>query len=205
MMGRWGLPPLILLTLLWVSGCATRPPHNIDDGCAIFEQQDGWYEASDRAQRRWGVPIAVQLAIIHQESRFRDDARPPRQQLLGIIPWRRPSSAYGYAQALDSTWDWYREKSGNRWADRDNYADAADFVSWYGHMSQQLLGISKSDAYHQYLAYHEGHGGYRRGSYRDKRWLIAVAQRVAERAKRYQQQLAGCRAALERSVSIWPF
>jgi len=49
------------------------------------------------------------MAIIRQESSFQADAQPPRSRILWIIPGPRPSSAYGYSQALDGTWDWYRQ------------------------------------------------------------------------------------------------
>ncbi len=154
---------------------------------------------------RWGVPIPVQMAIIRQESRFRDDAKPPRRKLLGMIPWTRPSSAYGYGQVKDETWDWYIQKTGNRGADRDDFDDAIDFVGWYGSVSHRSLGISKWDAYSQYLAYHEGHGGFKRKTYRKKSWLMKVAHRVQVKAKQYSVQLARCEDRLGRGWRLWPF
>lgn len=147
----------------------------------------------------------MQLAIIHQESRFRAKAKPPRYKLFGLIPTVRPSSAYGYAQVLDSTWDWYREKTGNGGADRNNFADAVDFIGWYGSVSQKTLGISKWDARNQYLAYHEGHGGYTKNSYRKKAWLVGVADKVDRRAKKYAVQLASCKESLNKGSSRWLF
>ena len=41
------------------------------------------------------------MAIIKQESSFIADAKPDRRKLLGFIPWKRKSSARGYAQAID--------------------------------------------------------------------------------------------------------
>jgi hypothetical protein len=188
-----------------VPGCATTPPENIDDICEIFEEKDDWFDEAEAVEKRWGVPIHVQMAIIRQESSFRDDAQPPRTWLLGFIPWTRPSSAYGYAQAKDATWDWYITKTSNGGADRDDFADALDFVGWYVTVSHRALGISKWDAYRQYLAYHEGHGGYRRKTYRNKAWLIRVAKKVDRNSKRYARQLHGCREELESRWSLWPF
>jgi hypothetical protein len=188
-----------------LSGCATTPPSNIDNACAIFREKDDWFDDALEAEEKWGVPIHVQLAILRQESSFRDDARPPRTKLLGFIPWTRPSSAYGYPQAKDSTWDWYIEKTGNWGADRDDFGDAVDFVGWYGNLSSRTLKISKWDAYRQYLAYHEGHGGYRRGTYRKKPWLIKVARKVERNSKRYAGQLKSCREELEDGWDLWPF
>jgi hypothetical protein len=194
-----------MATVALVLSCANRPPRNISDSCAIFDEKDGWYAGAMDSFETWGVPVHVQLAIIYQESRFVHDAKPPRRKLLWVIPWTRPSSAYGYGQIKDSTWDWYRDSTGNRWADRDDFDDVVDFIGWYGARSQRTLGISKWDAYNQYLAYHEGHGGYRRKTYRNKDWLIQVAREVDRRAKSYSVQLAQCEDSLDRGWSLWPF
>ena len=137
------------------------------------------------------------LAIIHQESTFDFNARPPREKLLGVIPWKRPSDAYGYAQALESTWDRYQKETGRRWADRDDFGDAIDFVGWYTDKSQQVAGISKWDPYNQYLAYHEGQGGYMKKSYQYKGDLKKVARRVDHRAKEWGAQLSRCEEDLD--------
>lgn len=189
-----------VLFCLSLAACATTPPRNTADICSIFLEKEDWYASAEAAATRWGVPIPVQMAIINQESAFVDDARPPRYRFLGIPLWR-PSSAYGYGQAKDETWDWYRENTGNTWADRDEFEDAVDFVSWYMHQSFVKLGIGKSDAYNQYLAYHEGQGGFQRGSWRAKPWLQAVARRVAATAWHYHRQLSACEANLARAVS----
>jgi hypothetical protein len=194
---------VLLVTIL--TACSSDPPKNITNSCEIFEDKGGWYRDAKQAAERWGTPIHVQLAIIYQESRFVDDAKPPRDHILWIIPWGRISSAYGYAQAKDSTWEWYMEKTGNQGADRDDFEDAVDFIAWYVHTSQQMLGISKWDTYNQYLAYHEGHGGYRRKTYNSKPWLIKVAKKVSARASSYHTQLARCEDTLDEGWSLWPF
>jgi hypothetical protein len=192
-------------TALLTMSCSTSPPRNLRDSCSIFDEKDGWYTSAHRSYERWGVPVPVQLAIVYQESRFVHDAKPPRRRLLWIIPWTRASSAYGYGQIMDSTWDWYRDSTGNHWADRDDFEDVVDFIGWYGNMSQRLLGISKTDAYSQYLAYHEGHGGYRRQTFRKKNWLLRVAGEVDQRARNYGAQLALCEDRLDKGWSLWPF
>ena len=106
-------------SLVLVAGCATKPPENVANICAIFEEKGGWYKAAKKSEKRWGTPIHVQMAIMKQESTFKFNARPPRQKLLGFIPWTRPSDAYGYAQALDSTWKAYQKDTGRRFAQRD--------------------------------------------------------------------------------------
>lgn len=184
--------------------CSTTPPRNINNSCEIFYDKDDWYHDAKASYKTWGVPIHVQLAIIHQESSFKYDAKPPKDYLLGFIPWGRKSSAYGYAQVKDETWDWYIDKTGNWGADRDDFADAVDFIGWYGNLTHKTLGISKWDARNQYLAYHEGHGGYKRKTYTKKPWLVQVAAKVEKNAARYRAQLAKCEDDLNRGW-FWPF
>lgn len=190
---------VLVMSFYQLTGCTTAPPRNQENICEIFREKDDWYDYSKESFEKWGVPIHLQMAIIHQESRFVADAQPPRQWLLGFIPWFRPSSAYGYSQAKDSTWEWYQDKAGSWGADRDDFADSTDFIGWYCTVSHKKLGISKWDAKNQYLAYHEGHGGYQRGTYNNKPWLVNVSNKVNARAKKYRAQLATCREELESS------
>jgi hypothetical protein len=198
--------PLLLLTLpLLLASCATAPPSNVENACRIFHEKPDWFKASQAVEKKYGLPIQVQLAIMRQESSFKHNAAPPRDTFLGIPMWWRVSSAYGYAQAKDETWNWYKEKTGNWGARRTNYADAVDFMGWYTDVSQKTLGISKWDAYNQYLAYHEGHGGWQRKTYNSKGWLIGVARNVDANASTYGEQLRGCRDSLKSSPWWWPF
>lgn len=188
----------LLCVLLLLGACAGGPPSKPHDICAVFEEKDDWYEDAADAQEEWGSPIWVMMAIMHQESRFNASARPPRRKILGFIPGPRPSSAFGYAQAKDTTWDWYSRDAGRWGADRDDFGDAIDFIGWYNHQSRKRSGISLWDPYALYLAYHEGHGGYNRATYRGKPWLTAVARKVEARAGAYRSQLAGCEKALKK-------
>lgn len=185
----------LLLSLL-LTGCVTSPPSNQDNICEIFREK-GWYEDAADARDEWGSSIGTMMAIMHQESRFKAKAKPPREWLLGFIPWFRSSSAYGYSQAKDATWDWYQASSGNYGADRDDFADAIDFIGWYNSVSRKKCGIKSYDTYNLYLAYHEGHGGFNRRTYNSKPWLKSVAKKVADRAWRYNSQLKSCEEELK--------
>ncbi len=165
----------------------------IENACDILNTDDSWREAFEKTFQKYGVPPHVVMAIIYQESRFVSDARPPRKVVMGI-PMDRPSNAYGYAQALDPTWDWYQNKTGNSSAVRDNLADAVDFIGWYVQTNYDRTGVSKWDTKEQYLAYHEGSGGYLKETYKEKEWLIAVSEKVGRHAEVYRQQLANCYA-----------
>mgnify|MGYP000430155305 FL=1 len=187
-----------LALLLVVASCGSggsKPPRDLDNACSIIKERPKYLKAFRATERRWGIPMHVQMAIIHQESKFRSNARTPHQYILGVIPIGRQSSAYGYGQALDGTWDDYRSATGRWRAKRNKISDATDFMGWYMNESKERNGIALYDARNQYLAYHEGHSGFSRGSYRSKSWLLAVASKVETRSQKYQAQLATCRRA----------
>ena len=184
-----------IILMLFVAACGSSQysaPRNLDDACSIVNQRPQYLRAMERSQRRWGVPVQVQMATIYHESRFVGNARTPVQYALGVIPLGRQSSAYGFSQALDGTWEEYQRQTGNRRARRDDIDDATDFIGWYMAQSTEDLGIAPHDARNQYLAYHEGRTGFKRGSYRSKSWLLRVSNEVAARADSYQAQLIGC-------------
>lgn len=189
---------LIALVSIFLLSCSATPPKQPDDLCKIFKEKRHWYRAAKAAEKRWGTPMHVILAIMYQESSFNARARPPMRYFLGFIPIGRASSAYGYAQAKSPTWKDYQKETGRRGADRHDFADAADFVGWFTAKAHRLNGVSKWDTYNLYLNYHEGWGGYQRGTYRKKAWLKTVARRVESRANRYANQFKQCRVELDR-------
>lgn len=144
------------------------------------------------------------MSILYQESGFVHNARPKRTRILGFIPGPRKSNAFGFAQVKTETWNEYQRATGNRWGRRDRFRDAVDFVGWYNRQSLRRSNIQPQDAHNLYLAYHEGHGGYNRGTYRNKAWLISTARQVASRADQYAAQLPRCERRLQRSW-WWPF
>jgi hypothetical protein len=201
------LSVLFALFALLAVGCASKPPTRTDNICHIFEEQPRWYDHARRSEARWGTPIPVQIAFVHQESGFRHNVRPPREYWLGFIPKPRSSSAYGYAQAQSPAWTDYQQATGRRTARRSNMANSLDFIGWYNDVSHRRLNIPKHDAERLYLAYHEGHGGYSRGSYRAKPQVVRVARNVDARARNYTTQLAGCEKQFRcrRFYQFWPF
>ena len=195
------------LLIFLVHGCATTsPPKQPDNLCEIFREHSDWYDDAAGSYRRWGIPVPVMMAILHQESSYVSDAKPPRTTCLWIFPGPRPSSAYGYAQVKDETWEEYQNSTGDSGADRDDFADAIDFVGWYCHLSVKQCGISKDNARDLYLAYHEGRGGFNRRTYANKKWLVQVAHKVQKRATLYAGQLAGCeKEFISGGCCLWPF
>ncbi len=138
------------------------------------------------------------MSFIYQESSFKARAKPPRTKILWVIPGPRPASAYGYSQATKETWRAYKRSTGRGGADRNDFDDAVDFIGWYNDQSQRRNSIPKTDAYKLYLAYHEGQGGYAKGSYRNKQWLKDVARKVANRSSTYRTQLDKCEHKFKR-------
>lgn len=195
---------LLMISLLGVVGCSTLPPSNPNNICDIFDDKPSWYKDSKKAEKRWGSPVPVMMSIMYQESQFKHNAKPPRTKILWIIPGPRLSDAYGYPQAKDAVWDEYQDQSGNNWSRRDNFGDAIDFIGWYNKQSQKRSKIGLGDGYNLYLAYHEGHGGYNRATYRKKNWLIKTARKVKDRSDQYTYQLSKCEERFN-SKWWWPF
>jgi hypothetical protein len=181
-----------LIFLAACSGSGYSPPSNLQDACAIVRERPAYLKAMRETQDDWGVPVATQMAVIYQESKFIGDARTPLRYTLGVIPMGRQSSAYGYAQALDGTWDEYKAEQRRRRAKRHHIDDATDFIGWYFYKTNRSLGIPLNDTERQYLAYHEGRTGYGRQSYRKKPWLMKVARGLQDRAVMYHTQLLRC-------------
>ena len=189
---------LVSILFIFIVACTSSQQINTTDSCILFDQKKNWYKATKRAYNNWDTPIALQLAIINQESSFNQFAKPERKKILGIIPGSRISTAFGYAQVTNPTWNWYKTKTGNNNASRANFSDVTDFIGWYTTQSKNLVGISKNDFYNQYLAYHEGQGGWKKESYLDKKWLIEVAKTVERNAKMYNNQLKECEQKLNK-------
>lgn len=194
--GRW--PGVTLLgtagVIALAQSCASPTPRTSFDPCGLLAERSDWRAAARAAGARWGVPHGVLLAVIHQESSFRARAR-PWWRLLGLVPVAPASSAYGYGQATDGTWRDYLRATGRRGAQRDDFADAVDFVGWYADVIHRATRVPKDDPFHLYLAYHEGPAGFTRGSHLEKPWLLDVARRVAELAARLDPDGAHCAIA----------
>jgi len=187
---------VLIAAALLLAGCATQP-RSINNVCAVFEQQDGWisnWQRSARAaSRKHGIPVPILMATIRKESGFKSNARPPRRKLLGVIPWKRQSSAYGYAQALDGTWDQYQREAGGFSSSRSDFDDAIDFVGWYHARTVARFGVAPNDAYILYLAYYSGWSAFGKGAWRSNGGLQRTARETAEMAASYAAQMLNCR------------
>ena len=189
----------LILIIFLISGCSSVPS-NISNSCSIFNEKYLWYKHAKKSEEKWGTPIYLQLAIIKMESGFDWLAKPPRQKLFKIIPYKRPSSSFGYSQAVKGTWEQYKKETGNKFATRTRFKDSVDFIGWYTNKSENILKISKKDAFKQYVAYHEGWGNYKH--YNKNKKIINLAKRVEKQSKVYKSQLTECGSKLNKNKYI---
>ena len=189
----------LVILLFFVTACSSIP-QNTSDSCSIFNERYLWYKHAKKTEKKWGTPIYIQLAIIKMESDFDWLAKPPRQKLFKVIPFKRPSSSFGYSQAVKGTWEQYKNETGNKLATRTRFKDSVDFIGWYTDKTESLLKISKKDAFNQYLAYHEGWGGYK--DYKNNQKVIDLAKKVKNQSEKYKSQLQKCQKRLNKNKYI---
>ena len=183
-----------------VSGCSSIPK-NVSNACSIFSEKYFWFKNALATEKKWGAPIELQMAIIKRESSFDWLAKPERTKIFKVIPWKRPSSSFGYSQAVIGTWEMYKRNTGNNLALRVRFKDSSDFIGWYTHQTYKKLRISKKDYYRQYLAYHEGWGNYK--NYKAKPNVVSYAREVSVQARKYKKKLKKCRSRLDRNKFIF--
>ena len=190
---------IFLLIIFFLSSCSSVPA-NTSNSCLIFDERYLWYKHAKKSEQKWGTPIYLQVAIIKMESGFDWLAKPPRQKLFKVIPYKRPSSSFGYSQAVKGTWKQYKDETGNKFATRTRFKDSVDFIGWYTNKTEKILKVSKKDAFKQYIAYHEGWGNYK--NYKNNIKVINLAKRAEKQSNIYKQQLSECKNSLSTSKYI---
>ena len=189
----------LLIFVFLISACSSIPS-NTSDSCSIFNERYLWYKYAKKSEQKWGTPIYLQLAIIKMESGFDWLAKPPRQNLFKIVPYKSPSSSFGYSQAVKGTWRQYKTETGNKIATRTRFKDSVDFIGWYTSKTEKILKVSKQDAFKQYIAYHEGWGNYK--NYKNNKKVINLAKKVEKQASIYKKQLSDCKNSLSTNKYI---
>jgi len=191
---------LFFLFLFFLISACSSIPKNTADGCSIFSERYLWYKYAKKTEIKWGTPIYIQLAIIKMESDFDWLAKPERTKIFKVIPYKRPSSSFGYSQAVKGTWKQYKIETGNKFARRTRFKDSVDFIGWYTNKTEKILKISKKDAFRQYVAYHEGWGNYK--NYKNNQKIIILAKKVEKQSKKYRLQLNKCGKRLNKKKFI---
>jgi len=189
----------IIFSLIFLSGCSSIPSTTVNS-CVIFDERYFWYKHTKKVEQKWGTPIYIQLAIIKIESNFDWLAKPPRKKIFKIIPSKRPSSSFGYSQAVKGTWEQYKKETGNKLATRMRFKDSVDFIGWYTNKTETILKISKKNAFKQYIAYHEGWGNFK--NYKKNEKVIKLAKKVEKQSDIYKKQLLNCRKSLNKNKYI---
>ena len=190
---------LILLIFFLLTACSSIP-NNTANSCSIFDQRYLWYKHTKQVEKKWGTPIHIQLAIIKMESDFDWLAKPARQKIFKVIPYKRPSSSFGYSQAVKGTWEQYKKETGNNLATRVRFKDSVDFIGWYTNKTETILKISKKDAFKRYIAYHEGWGNFK--YYKKNKKVIGLANKVKKQSEIYKKQLIKCKNSLNKNKYI---
>jgi hypothetical protein len=134
------------------------------------------------------------------ESDFDWLAKPERLKLFKVIPYKRPSSSFGYSQAVKGTWEQYKKETNNKFASRARFKDSVDFIGWYTNKTKKILKISQSDTFRQYLAYHEGWGNYK--NYKNNQKVIFLAKKVKKQTEKYKAQLKKCQKKFNKNKYI---
>ena len=189
----------LIFIFFFVSACSSIPK-NTSNSCSIFNERYLWYKHTKKTEQKWGTPIYIQLAIIKMESDFDWLAKPKRQKIFKVIPYKRPSSSFGYSQAVKGTWEQYKKETGNKLATRARFKDSVDFIGWYTNKTETILKISKKDAFRQYLAYHEGWGNFKH--YKKNKKVIGLAKKVEKQSNIYKKQLLKCSDNLNKNKYI---
>ena len=191
---------LVLLALAVLASCANSIPNNQDDICDILDENPKWVGSLMSAKKKWIADPSTVMAIIRQESSFDSNAAPDREKILGFIPWKRPTTAKGFSQAIEGTWEQYQKETGQNRAKRSSFDNSVDFIGWYLSKASSVK-IRNYEVDKLYLAYHEGYGGYKRRSYTEKDWLLDIAKKVKYNAVRYERQIKSC--PLKEKKSFW--
>ena len=147
---------LIVFLFFLISACSSIPK-NTTDGCSIFSERYFWYKHVKKTEKKWGTPVHLQLAFIKMESDFDWLAKPKRLKLFKVIPYKRPSSSFGYSQAVKGTWEQYKKENNKPLATRARFKDSVDFIGWYTNKSSKILKISKKDVFRKIKSDLENH------------------------------------------------
>ena len=191
---------LLFIFLFFLISACSSIPKNTADGGSIFSERYFWYKHVKKTEKKCGTPVHLQLAFIKMESDFNWLAKPPRHKLFKVIPYKRPSSSFGYSQAVKGTWEQYKKENEKPLATRARFKDSVDFIGWYTSKSSKILKISKKDVFKQYIAYHEGWGNYK--NYKNNNRIILIAKKVEKQSIKYKKQLSSCQNKLNRNKYI---
>ena len=192
---------IYLIFFFFFISCSSVPKYP-SNACKIFGERYLWYKHSKKSSEVYGAPIHIILAFVNKESGFNRWAKPKRKRIFKVIPYKRPSSSFGYSQAVKGTWEQYKNETNNPLALRSRFKDSVMFISWHINKTNKINKIPFNDAYRQYLNYYLGWNGYAKKKYKTDKKSIIFAKSVEKKSKIYKKQLQGCQKVLNRNKYI---
>ena len=192
---------IYFITLLFAVSCTSVPKYP-SNACKIFGEKYLWYKHAKKSSETYGAPIHIILAFVNKESGFNRWAKPKRKKIFKVIPYKRPSSSFGYSQAVKKTWELYKTETNNPLALRTRFKDSVMFIGWYIRKTNKINKIPFDDSYRQYLNYYLGWGSYAKETYKTDKKAIIYAKSVQKQSKIYKNQLKECQKSLDRNKYI---
>ena len=192
---------IYFIILFFLTSCSSIPKYP-QNACKIFGENYLWYKSIKKSSETYDAPIHIILAFVNKESGFNRWAKPKRKKLFKIIPYKRPSSSFGYSQAVNKTWELYKVETQNPLALRSRFKDSVMFIGWYMKKTYKINKIPLNDSYRQYLNYYLGWGNYAKKIYKTDKKAIIYAKNVEKQSKIYRSQLKECKKSLNRNKYI---
>ena len=192
---------IYLIFFFFIISCSSIPKYP-SNACKIFGEKYLWYKHSKKSSEVYGAPIYVILAFVNKESGFNRWAKPKRQKIFKIIPYKRPSTSFGYSQAVKVAWEQYKNDTLYFLALISRFKDSVMFIGWYINKTNKINKIPFNDAYRQYLNYYLGWKSYSKKKYKTDKKSIILAKKVEKQSKIYKNQLKECQKALNRNKYI---
>ena len=192
---------ICFIIFFFIASCSSVPKHT-SNACKIFGEKYLWYKHAKKSSETYGAPIHIILAFVNKESGFNRWAKPKRTKLFKILPYKRPSSSFGYSQAVKKTWELYKTETDNPLALRASFKDSVMFIGWYINKTHKVNRVSLNDSYRQYLNYYLGWGNYAKQAYKKDHKAIIFAKSVEKQSKIYRNQLRECKKSLDRKKYI---
>ena len=193
---------IYFIIFFFLSTCSSVPKYP-QNACKIFGENYLWYKSVKKSSETYGAPIHIILAFVNKESGFNRWAKPKRTKLFKVVPYKRPSSSFGYSQAVKKTWKLYKIETDNPLALRTRFKDSVMFIGWYISKTNKINKIPLSDSYRQYLNYYLGWGSYASKAYKTDKKAIIFAKSVEKQSKIYKSQLIECEKSLNNKYIIF--
>ena len=192
---------ICIVVFFFIVSCSSIPK-DTSNACKLFGERYLWYKHAKKSSEIYGVPIHIILAFVNKESGFNRWAKPKRTKIFKVVPYKRPSSSFGYSQAVNKTWEMYKIDTNNPLALRTRFKDTEMFIGWYIRKTNKINKVPLTDSFNQYLNYYLGWGDYSEKVYKTDKKSIIFAKSVQKQSNTYKKQLKECQKSLDRKKYI---